>query len=120
MGFDRISRIEKTQGDDLDRWSRFISNIEEQSEDDSSVGIHFDYHEFCVAEQPMLPNQGQKFLHFASEIRGSSVLKQINTTVSGSQLCTISTGGTFDTVGYHDIGDFVGRGEKVRKLSIRY
>jgi hypothetical protein len=37
MGFDMIPRLEKTWGDDLDRWPRFMSDIEEQYENDLSV-----------------------------------------------------------------------------------
>jgi hypothetical protein len=71
MGFDMIPRLEKTREDDLDRWSRFMSDIEEQYEDDSSVDMsHPCYVEFRVAEHPMLPYEGHKFLRFSSKISG--------------------------------------------------
>jgi hypothetical protein len=72
MGFDRIPRLEKTCDDDLEHWSRFMSEVAAKYENDRSFDMgQSGYVEFCVGEHPMLPYEGHNFLRFSSKISGS-------------------------------------------------
>ena len=68
-GFDMFPPLSQS-AEHKENWESFIETVKNLYEGDDIVEIKPNYIEFKVAEHPLLPFEGHKFLRFSSKISG--------------------------------------------------